>query len=253
MLSASGEIIRAVAKGARKPKAKLGAASGLFRCNDWLLHTGRNLEIVTEARTIEAHSHLTAQYRTSLAASVIGEFIAKTHLPGQTDSRIYDMTMVALGLLDEIARDASADSSHPSAGESRADAIVLAYLLKSIAMHGYYPAADLCADCGRPVSCEAVTVEWSSLVAGVLCDECAPGAVDARRIPGAAALWLSFLLRSTLAEVALATVPTGALDDLFELTAGLVETHVQTRLRALEVYRSDRVAERSRNGLTPPS
>lgn len=250
MLSSDGGIIRAVAKGARKPKSKLGAASGLFRCNDWLLHTGRNLDVVSEARTVASHAHLAGEYRAALGASVIAEFTVKTNLPGQFDSRVYDMTLVALGVLDRCAEgwmdvdesgggtdDYDVESDHST--ERSVDAVVLAYLIKSLAMHGYRPSGLSCAECGQPLGA-GEDVRWSALVAGALCHDCAPTAVDATSLPYAAASWVEFMLRSTLSDVAETPISDPAVDDLFRVVTGLLDAHVQTRIRALEVYRAER-------------
>ena len=45
--------IRVVAKGVRRPKAKLAGFSDMFRYNDFVLVEGRNLDIVCGATTVE--------------------------------------------------------------------------------------------------------------------------------------------------------------------------------------------------------
>ena len=45
--------IRVVAKGVRRPKAKLAGFSDMFHYNDFILAEGRNLDIVTSATTVE--------------------------------------------------------------------------------------------------------------------------------------------------------------------------------------------------------
>lgn len=253
MLSDSGEIIRAVAKGARKPKSRLGSSAGLFRCNDWLLHRGRNLDIVTEARTFAAHTNLSVEYRTALAAGVISEFVVKTHLMGQSDARIYDMTMATLSLLEDLA----VGGVEVESVSRSIDGLVLSYVIKSLAMHGYRPSTSVCAECGVAVDSPPDRVEWSPGVAGVVCDLCAPHAADSRLIPAAASSWIGYMLGARLPDVARADIPVDALDDLFIVVIGLVDTHVQARLRSLDVYRSERQScaalEGRREGLDGPS
>ena len=49
LLTANGAQARAVAKGARKPGGRLAARVELFSETDFLLASGRNLDIVSEA------------------------------------------------------------------------------------------------------------------------------------------------------------------------------------------------------------
>ena len=47
--------IRAIAKGARKPSAKVSGHVELFARSDCLIHRGRNLDILTQAELIEPY------------------------------------------------------------------------------------------------------------------------------------------------------------------------------------------------------
>jgi DNA repair protein RecO (recombination protein O) len=55
MLSVEGEQLRVVAKGARKPGARLAARTELFCDVDMLVSAGRGLGMVSEAQVIDAH------------------------------------------------------------------------------------------------------------------------------------------------------------------------------------------------------
>jgi len=46
--------IRAVAKGARKPKSKFGGRLEIFSYNNFLVNSGRNLDIISDAATINS-------------------------------------------------------------------------------------------------------------------------------------------------------------------------------------------------------
>ena len=57
LLSEDGRQVRAVAKGLRKPGSRFGGRLEPYSVVDLLLHTGRSLEVVTEARTVERPQH----------------------------------------------------------------------------------------------------------------------------------------------------------------------------------------------------
>ena len=54
MYSKDKGIIRAVAKGIKKPKSSLGARMEAFIANTLLLAKGRNMDVVSQAETVNA-------------------------------------------------------------------------------------------------------------------------------------------------------------------------------------------------------
>ncbi|MCY3863864.1 MAG: DNA repair protein RecO [Chloroflexi bacterium] len=65
--------IRAIAKGARKPSAKLSGHVELFARSDCLIHRGRNLDILTQAELIEPYLGL----REDLARGAYANYVAE--------------------------------------------------------------------------------------------------------------------------------------------------------------------------------
>ncbi|MCY3914973.1 MAG: DNA repair protein RecO [Chloroflexi bacterium] len=65
--------IRAIAKGARKPSAKLSGHVELFSRSDCLIHRGRNLDILTQAELIEPYLGL----REDLARGAYANYVAE--------------------------------------------------------------------------------------------------------------------------------------------------------------------------------
>ncbi|MDO4891073.1 MAG: DNA repair protein RecO, partial [Coriobacteriaceae bacterium] len=68
-----GEQVRAVAKGARKPGSRLAARTELFCEVDMLMTEGRNLGIITEAQTLDAHVGIRSEFDRVSAASAVCE------------------------------------------------------------------------------------------------------------------------------------------------------------------------------------
>ena len=63
LLASDGRQVRAVAKGLRKPGGRFGARLEPFAVADLLLHTGRSLDVITEARTVATHARAPGRLR----------------------------------------------------------------------------------------------------------------------------------------------------------------------------------------------
>ena len=184
LLAADGRQVRAVAKGARKPRSRLGARVEPFTVLDALLHTGRTLEILAEAETVASHGGVRADYDRSVAASVVADVLDKISVEGQAEPQLFDMALVTLDVME-------------TAPVESLDLLVVAFLLKALAMHGYRPSLDACASCGGVVEDLA---RFSVEAGGVVCDRCGAGS-GATVLSEDARLLLRALLRARMGEV----------------------------------------------------
>ena len=67
--------IRAIAKGARKPQAKLSGHVELFARSDVIIHRGRNLDILTQAELVESYRGLREDLRRGAYANYAAELL----------------------------------------------------------------------------------------------------------------------------------------------------------------------------------
>lgn len=221
LLAADGRQVRAVAKGARKPRGKLGARVEPFTVLDVLLHTGRNLEIVAEAETVASHDALRSDYDRAVAGSVVLDVLDKISVEGQVEPQLFDMTLVTLDVMD-------------GAPVTSLDLLVAAFLLKALAMHGYRPALESCASCGNGVEGDA----WFSVEAGgLVCAACGRGGAilseDARAL-------MRTLLRARMSDVPGLDAPLPVREEVLRTLRAYVGFHVPARLRALDAYTAAR-------------
>jgi DNA repair protein RecO (recombination protein O) len=226
LFSESGQQLRAVAKGARKPGSRVGASLELFSVCDLLLHNGRSLDVVTEARILASNKECRTDVEHSAAASAIVELLDKVSRDGLAEPRLYPMALEALRCLG-------------MAGASARAIIVAALLLKVSAQLGYRPALRECAVCGASVDVQAVgEVPFSVQLGGVLCTDCrgrAPGYVPL--MAAADVTWLQALLEGRFKEMCayegegyprLATT-------LLDIARDWTQAHMGVRLKALEL------------------
>jgi DNA repair protein RecO (recombination protein O) len=220
MLAADGHQVRAVAKGARKTKSRFGARVEPFSVVDLLLHTGRSLEVIAEVETLTSHDAIRGDLDRMNAGAVVADLLDKISVEGQGEPKLFAM---ALATLD--AMEASSVGTLPL--------LVSAFLLKSLAMHGYRPALDECAACAGDAG---DTVRWSPRTGGCLCANCGTADSSALPLTSDERAVMRALLRARMAEVESLGVPDLLRDDVLRLVVAYVGYHVPARMKALDMY-----------------
>ena len=147
--------LKAVAKGARRPKSKLGGHVELLTHSQLMLALGRNLDIITQAQTIDNFLPL----KDDLERVSRGLYILEL-VDSFTAERIENRCLFDL-LLDTLHQ-----LSQASDGE-----LVLRYFeLHLLDYLGYRPQLQRCASCGSTL--QPVANFFSPSQGGVLCHDC---------------------------------------------------------------------------------
>lgn len=171
--------VRAVAKGVRRTRSRFGGRLEPFSHVDLQLYAGRNLDIVTQAVTLDAFGpDIAADYARYTAATAMVETAERlTAEERQPSLRLYLLLVPALRALTGAAqRSRLGDESGPEPATPRRDpGLVLdAFLLRAMALAGWAPALRDCARCAAPGPHAAFHVPSG----GVLCADCrGPGYV----------------------------------------------------------------------------
>jgi DNA repair protein RecO (recombination protein O) len=130
--------VRAVAKGVRRTASRFGARVEPFTHVDLQLHEGRELDIVTQAETIEPYGERIAN---DYARYTSGTAVLETaeRLTAEEREPSLRLFLLVVGALRALA-----DGAH-------APTLVLdAFILRAMAIAGYEPALEACARCGTP-------------------------------------------------------------------------------------------------------
>lgn len=205
--------VRAVAKGVRRTKSRFGSRLEPFSHVDLQLYTGRNLDIVTQAVTIDPFGPaIAADYRRYTAGTAIVETAERLTAEEKEPSlRLYLLLVSALRALAETDRNTSL--------------VLDAFLLRAMTLAGWAPALNECARCGTPGPHATFHVPSG----GLLCAPCrSPGAMR----PAPAAVTLMGSLASgdwDGAEAASESVRREASG----LVAALLQWHMERGLRSL--------------------
>lgn len=214
MVSDTHGKVRAVAKGVRKTKSRLGARLEPLTHVSLLLYEGRELDIVSQAEAIEHFSAIRADLDRLTHASALLEVVDHLAQERKADVRLYEMLVGALRALNE--RDAPA--------------LVGAFFWKLLAHEGYEPSLDVCVSCAGEVDA-AGEHGFDATGAGVLCRSCAHGRYA---VPGAVDL-LKRTLRGGLQGV-LREQPGTSVHEMERLGLAALEHVLERRLRAPRTF-----------------
>jgi DNA repair protein RecO (recombination protein O) len=201
--------VRAVAKGVRKTKSRFGARLEPTVHVSLLLYEGRELDIVTQAETIDHFRSIREDLDRLTRATQMLEAVDQVVQERHANVALYQMLVGALRTL--AARDAPL--------------IVPAFFWKLLSLEGFHPLLDACAICGTPDDLVAFDLGHG----GVLCRACGRGATTLssealdliRRVLGGG-------LGAALKE------PAGpATDEVAHLATRALEHHLERRLRSV--------------------
>ncbi|MFI0417277.1 DNA repair protein RecO [Spongiactinospora sp. 9N601] len=149
--------VRAVAKGVRRTTSRFGARLEPFTHVDVQFHTGRTLDVVTQAETLRPYGErLAADYPRYTAGSAMLETADKLTVAEKEPALRHFLLLV--GGLRALTD-----------GEHEPRLVLDAYFLRSLAVAGYAPALETCARCSaEPVRAFAI------VAGGVVCGDCRP-------------------------------------------------------------------------------
>ena len=221
--------LRIIAKGARKPLSKTGPHLEFFHRSSLLLAKGRDLDVVSDATTLDPHEGLRTSLEAFGHASHIAEILNRLTEDRQENPRAYRLLSDSLHLLS--------DNVDPWLITRHFEWALLSAL-------GYRPEIYRCVNCGNDLQAE--TNAWSSQQGGVLCPACRGGADAARPMTLSAQKIVRLLDREGLAAVARIAIPEAVRDEIELIFADYLRQQTERDLQSLRVLRSlDLPPERS--------
>lgn len=90
MLSKEKGIIKGVAKGAKRPKSKLGARMDILIANKLLLKKGRNLDTICQAQALNTFSKIRADFDKMAYSMYLSELIGAFYKENLNSEEIYE-------------------------------------------------------------------------------------------------------------------------------------------------------------------
>ena len=206
--------VRAVAKGVRKTKSKFGGRLEPMSHVKVQLYRGRELDIVTQAESIEPLAPMLSSLDRASQGLAVLEAVDQLSLEREPNPQLYRMVV---GVLRTIA-------SNPSPIN------VPAFYWKLLANEGMRPQLDVCVRCGDSgPGTQLVAFDLNE--GGVSCRSCRSGQSIS---PGALSL-LRDILGGRLAH-ALAQLESPVTHEVSALATRALEFHIERRLKAVAMF-----------------
>ena len=158
LLTAENGKVRAVAKGVRKTMSRFGARLEPMSHVRLLLYRGRELDIVSQAESVEPLSPMLASLDRASQGMAVLEAADQLALEREPNEQLYRMV---IGALRTIA-------------ERTSPLVVPAFYWKLLAAEGLRPELDACVRCGEDGEATAL-VAFDLNEGGVLCRNCRSG------------------------------------------------------------------------------
>ena len=202
--------VRAVAKGVRKTKSKFGGRLEPITHVALQLYEGRELDIVTQAETIDHFRTIREDLDRVTRATTLLEAVDQVVQEREANPRLYQMLVGALRAL----------------ASRNAPLLVPAFFWKLLSLEGFHPLLEMCAACGGAGPLVAFDLEQG----GALCGSCRQGVPVS---PEALAL-LRRILGGELAA-ALNEPASDATVEIDALATRAMEHHLERRLRSIHL------------------
>ncbi|HZU11623.1 MAG TPA: DNA repair protein RecO [Chloroflexota bacterium] len=220
----SGKM-RAIAKGVRRTKSRMSGHLDLFTRSTLLIARGRQLDIVTQAETVENFRPMRGDLvRVSSAhyvAEILDEFSAE-NLPN------YPLYALAIATLRQLG------------GDGDLDLTLRSFEMQSLAHTGYRPQLHRCLQCGTEIV--PGQNRFSPKLGGILCPDCGMADSAAPPISVPALKLLRHLQTNPDGLRSLTSIPVVAKQEVEQRLQEYVTHRMEGRLRSvrfLEQVRAD--------------
>jgi DNA repair protein RecO (recombination protein O) len=181
--------MRAIAKGVRKLRSRKAGHLEPFTRASLLLARGRDMQIVTQAETIDAYNPLRESLLLVGYASYVVELLDRFTYEEGENRALYRLLIDTLGNLVR----------HPDPL-----LVVRYYEIRLLDLLGFRPQLFNCAHCGKQIQPEDQF--FSAKEGGVLCPRCGSGTQAAHPISMLALKYFRHMQRSTFSEAAQAQI-----------------------------------------------
>ena len=147
--------LRAIAKGVRRTKSRKAGHLDLFTRSNLLVARGRNLDIVTQAETIESYRPMRHDLWRVSYAHYVAELVDNFTAEQLGNYPLYTSTVATLRRL---------------AASPNLELVIRSFELRLLGLTGYQPQLHRCLICGSTVAPQVN--RFSAKMGGVLCPDC---------------------------------------------------------------------------------
>ncbi len=210
--------IRAVVKGARGPRSKLGGATEPMTNSRVQLAVGQSLDVLTQASVAHSFAGLRNDLERLTLASHCLEIADAGVADRQAMPQLWDLLLLSLAAL-EVAH--------------CPDLVARAFELRGLAAMGFHPDLDACMD--DQASLDTGVAHFHPRRGGLLCEECAQLSPGAIRLTTAEVEQLRWIATASFEAIAGAAWDARARATLARCLIAFARAHLDSPLRSLGV------------------
>ena len=214
--------LAAIAKGARRSKARNGSSLDLFGRSRMMLAKGRNLDVVAQVERRGDVRHIAGDLRRTAYACLVSEIADKVLEDRHPVDDVFELVAGTLDRLNDVNRSARVDAAW--------------FVMRMLDLLGYQPQLFDCAGCSQPLP--EADAWFSPLLGGVLCSRC--GAHDQAGSPVSVnSLKVLRVMASDQGELFdRLRLPAPVLEQVEQALQAQLEYHLDRRLKSIEFIRS---------------
>jgi DNA repair protein RecO (recombination protein O) len=219
--------MRAIAKGARKPASRKSGHVELFARTHLLVAKGKQLDVVTQADTLDAFLPLRENLERIGYAYYLAELVDRFSEEGTENRAIFDLLLRALAALGDAMTDP--------------DLLARFFELRLLQYVGYRPQLFNCVHCGKAIA--PVENYFSAEAGGVIDPDCAQTqrAFDAQTISLDALKILRYLQTREWETVRALRLGDAAMSQVEALMLRYITYHLERNLKSVEFLRELKV------------
>ena len=232
MYSSDGDIISAVAKGARKARSRFGGRLELFNLVDLELSTGRNLDVINQIEIIKSFKNIASDFYKFVFCEIISKIILKTQASGGDSSPL--LFKLIYMSFNEI------NNTGPEDAESLKK-IMCFFGIKFLRITGYTPLLEICSKCNRHLkdlySFNKDKVCFSVSHGGILCEKCADSFADRDTLSASDYRFLFDLFSLKLEDFRGMEVNPGSLKRVYKLIEDYIIYHTECNINSFKYFK----------------
>ena len=232
MYSSDGDLISAVAKGARKVRSRFGGRLELFNLVDLELTTGRNLDVINQIEIIKSFKNIASDFYKFVFCEIISKIILKTQVSGGDSSPLlFKLIYISF---NEI------NNTDPEDIESLKK-IMCFFGIKFLRITGYTPLLESCSKCNRHLkdlySFHKDKVCFSVSHGGILCEKCADSFTDRDTLSASDYRFLFDLFNLKLEDFRGRVVNPGSLKRVYKLIEDYIIYHTECNINSFKYFK----------------
>lgn len=200
--------VRAVARGARRPRNRLRAGAEVFTHGQYLLFANQGLDAISQCEIISSYRELREDLMKSAAGAYILELFDALTEEGEPKGDLFPFLLAALEGLT---------------GCNDIELLLRSVEVGLLARLGYLPELKVCVNCGSQLG---ETAAFSVSYGGALCSQCRAGDGDAFSVTGGTLATLNYLLKTPFNQAKKLRVPLAMRGELKAITVNCVRAQL---------------------------